>query len=77
MRYPIRGKNPLFGVLTSYGVPSRGKIKKFLRIPHAEKPPEQKISQIGTLFENSIFLPHEGPRMFQPIEKWQKVCADG
>ena len=41
---PPRGKKPPFGFLTSYGVPSRGQIKKFLRIrvPHAEKHPSAK-----------------------------------
>ena len=59
-RYPIRGKNPLYGVLTSYGVPSRGqnqKIPSDSSSPMPKNPSEQKISQIGKLFENSIFLP--------------------
>src|SRR3569623_3775947 len=41
-RYPIRGKNPLFGVLTSYGVPSRGQNQK---IPSDSSSPCQKTPQ--------------------------------
>src|SRR3569833_323669 len=48
-RYPIRGKNPLYGVLTSYGVPSRGqnqKIPSDSSSPCQTLRPAQKISQI-------------------------------
>ena len=48
-RYPTRGKKPLYGVLTSYGVPSRGqnqKISSDSSSPCQTLPPAQKISQI-------------------------------
>ena len=58
-RYLIIGKKPLFGFYLRMGYLPVVKIKKFLwiRVLHAEKSPVQKISQIGKLFENSIFLP--------------------
>src|SRR3569833_3470352 len=41
-RYPIRGKNPLYGVLILYGVPSRGQNQK---IPSDSSSPCQKTPQ--------------------------------
>ena len=52
-RYPIRGKNPLYGVLTSYGVPSRGQNQK---IPSDSSSPCRKTPQCkkSAKFENFL-----------------------
>src|SRR6185312_17455151 len=85
MRYPIRGKNPPFwgfNLVWDTFPWSKSKNSFGFEFPMPKNPPVQKISQIGKLFENSIFLPFS-PSLGKKIEFsksfpiWLIFCTGG